>query len=105
MTPAGQWSLTATSTSTVNLKADTTPTAGGTVLSVTFTGQPFCSIAVKGPISVTGLSYSNATHALTFAKNTIPIQAVGPAFCAELYGTSMTISGTFAFPGNLTILP
>ncbi|HXF31266.1 MAG TPA: hypothetical protein VN522_07070 [Solirubrobacterales bacterium] len=101
ITPSGQWSLTASTVSSVALKADTVP-SGGTVLTIK-QAQTGCIIAVKGPLSLSGLPWNNSTH--TFAlENSVAIQASGPGFCNGIIGSSMIITGTISIPGE-TILP
>lgn len=100
----GQWSLTATSTSTATLKADTSP-SGGTVLTVKSPGATLsqeCVIKVKGPLTITGLPYNNATKTLTL-NNTVPV-ASKAGWCTEVVGSTLTLRGNLTSP-FYTILP
>jgi hypothetical protein len=95
----GQWSLTATSTSTTTLKADTSP-SGGNVMQLEL--EPGCVIAVKGPLTIPGVAFSNTSHNLTL-NNVFPV-ASRTGFCAPAFGGNLNVQGTFSAPG-LAILP
>jgi hypothetical protein len=97
---AGTWSINATSATTASLTADTSP-SGGTVLTISFSGT---SCAVKGPIKVTGLPWSNATHTLTLPSGTALPNMSTAGLCGVVFNGSLGLSGKFVAPG-LTILP
>jgi hypothetical protein len=105
ITNSGRWSLTATSTSTATLVADTSP-SGGTVMSTSFGGFLGCSpITVKGPLKLTNQAWNNVTHQLTISPAT-PLTLHTPSgVCTEIFGSTITMSGTIAFPSSVTILP
>lgn len=101
VTTLGQWSETATSTSTVTLKADTVP-SGGPVLRLELEG---CKVTVNGPVSIPGVPFDNATHRLTL-NNALPtaVATGAPAWCTQVYNGSWTIKGTIGH-NVATILP
>jgi hypothetical protein len=99
---AGAWSLTPTSATTATLSADTTPTSGGTVLSIRW---GLYNVTAKGPISIPNLPWDNAKHQLTLPAGTqLPIQTPNPLYAAY-FGSSLKVEGTLQFPSNLTITP
>lgn len=103
MTFSGQWSQTATSTSSVTLKADTVP-SGGTVLS--FSGPsafPGCGWAVKGPITATAQAWDNTKHQMTLDPIVATVQGTG-GNCNIMSGSTLTIKGSVVTPAA-SILP
>lgn len=102
LTSQGQWSLTANSTSTATLKADTSP-SGGTVMTFVWSGSGTpCTISVKGPITLPGLEFNNTAGTLKL-NNSFPISSKS-GWCAGLFGTTLNIQGTFSANGA-KILP
>jgi hypothetical protein len=100
ITPAGTWSVNAKSTTTASLSANTSP-SGGTVLTISWGG---CNVTAKGPVEASGLQWSNTTHRLTLPKGTtIPLESQG-GLCS-LFGSSIEIEGSYAFPSVLTVIP
>lgn len=100
----GVWSATATSTSAVTLKGET-GLPGYPVLEVYFT-YAHCQAVVSGPVTSTGATWSNSTHALTL-NNTLPVKSAGPnaGYCEAPIGKSITLKGTLQHESNVAILP
>lgn len=103
----GEWSETATSTSTVTLNSST-GSPGNPVLWIEFQGAGRiwrCETEAIGPISSTGATWSNTTHKLTL-NNSFPVKNHwNEPLCGEIVGKQVWLKGTLIHESNVSILP
>jgi hypothetical protein len=98
----GTWSLNALSTTSASLSANTSP-SGGTVMEVKW---GTCVYTAKGPLTITGLQWSNTTHILTIPSGTsIPVSASNPTCASALEGSTVKIKGELGYLKTLTVTP